>query len=282
MGIKFLKKTLELLHGLAALALLVASVTASATQVYLIQDGLHSASAGSTSNLRFDGSADGTIASDATWDWNAGTGILTQTGGTLRSTRTGSGGNSTTTLLYSDIVTGLILNTVTGTTTAASYQCIEGNFASLTGANQCGNYSQGFNNIDESTRFYNVGGDANCINITTGGDDAVPTTGPLPINGGTRGLAERGATAGCLAHVGARDMVNIFSDTTGTGGNVTLWNAIGGISGVPAVCVGIPGPTSTACNGAHWMTFSVVPVPGAVWLFGSAVGLLGVARRRRQ
>ena len=26
--------------------------------------------------------------------------------------------------------------------------------------------------------------------------------------------------------------------------------------------------------------YSVVPVPAAVWLFGSALGILGVARRR--
>ena len=171
-----------------------------------------------------------------------------------------------------------MLNTTTSTTTASSYVCVEGGFASLTGGNQCGNYSQGFNTVDESTRFYNVGGDANCINITTGGDDAAPTTGPLPTNGGTRGLAGRSAGGGCLATVGARDMTNIFQDNLGIGGSLILWNAIGGIGGVPGACVGFPGPTSTACNGAHGMTF--VPVPAAVWLFGSAVGLLGLARRR--
>ena len=265
----------QIVRGLAALTLLSASAIASATQVYLVQDWLHSASAGSASNLRFDGSATGTIASDATWDWDGA--ILTQTGGTLRSTRT-SGSSATGTKIYGDEVTGLVLNTTTGTTTASSYVCVEGGFASLTGGNQCGNYSQGFNTVDESTRFYNVGGDANCINITTGGDDAAPTTGPLPTNGGTRGLAERSAGGGCLATVGARDMTKIFQDNLGIGGSLILWNAIGGIGPVPGACVGFPGPTSTACNGAHGMTF--VPVPAAVWLFGSAVGLLGVARRR--
>ena len=271
----------QIVRGLAALTLLSASAIASATQVYMIQDGLHSASSGSTSNLRFDGSATGTIASDATWDWNAGTGVLTQTGGTLRTTRT-SGSTPGGTKLYTDVVTGLIINTTAGTTAATSYNCVEGGFGAVTGGNTCGNYSWGFNALEESTLSYNVGGDANCINVTTGGDDTAPVTGPLPTNGGLRGLAEHGATGGCLAQIGARDMIYVFSDTTGVGGTVTLWNAINGITGVPGTCVGFPGATNIACNGAHWMTFSAVPVPGAVWLFGSAIGLLGVARRRRQ
>lgn len=275
-------KKFELVRGLAAITLLAASAVASATQVYMIQDGVRSASAGSVSILRFDGSATGTIASDATWDWNAGTGVLTQTGGTLRTTRT-SGSSAGGTKLYTDVVTGLIINTVAGTTAATTYNCVEGGFGVVTGGNICGNYSWGFNAAEESTLLYNVGGDANCTNVITGGDDTAPTTGPLPTNGGLRGLAEHGATAGCLAQIGARDMINVLTDTTGIGGNLTLWNAINGIGGVATSCVAPLGsPASTACNGTHWMTFSAVPVPGAVWLFGSAMGLLGVARRRRQ
>jgi hypothetical protein len=273
-------KKFQIVRGLAAFALLSASAIASATQVYMIQDALRSASFGSVSTLRFDGSATGTIASDATWDWNAGTGVLTQTGGTLRTTRT-SGSTAAGTKLYTDVVTGLIINTVADTTTATTYNCVEGGFGAVTSGNTCGNYSWGFNAAEESTLLYNVGGDANCTNVITGGDDTAPSTGPLPTNGGLRGLAEHGATAGCLAQVGARDMIHVFSDTTGIGGTVTLWNAINGVSGVPLTCVGA-GAANVACNGTHWMTFSAVPVPGAVWLFGSAMGLLGLARRRRQ
>jgi hypothetical protein len=29
------------------------------------------------------------------------------------------------------------------------------------------------------------------------------------------------------------------------------------------------------------VSFSVVPVPAAVWLFGSAIGLMGVVRRKK-
>ncbi|MEZ5566474.1 MAG: VPLPA-CTERM sorting domain-containing protein [Gammaproteobacteria bacterium] len=38
-------------------------------------------------------------------------------------------------------------------------------------------------------------------------------------------------------------------------------------------------PTSTAFQ-QYTMTFAVVPVPAAVWLFGSALGLMGLARRK--
>lgn len=37
--------------------------------------------------------------------------------------------------------------------------------------------------------------------------------------------------------------------------------------------------TSTAFQ-TYTLAFTAIPVPGAVWLFGSALGLLGVARRR--
>lgn len=277
-------KKVQLVRGLAALALLSASAVASATQVYMTIDALRSASGGTVSNLRFDGSATGTIASNATWDWNAGTGVLTQTGGTLRSTRT-SGSTAAGTKLYTDVVTGLTINTVAGTTTAATYECVEGGFGVVTSGSVCGNYSWDFNGVNDTTLLYNVGGDANCINAINVGDDTAPVTGPLPTNGGLRGLAERGASGGCLAQVGARDMIYVFSDTTGSGGSLTLWNAIGNTVGGTVVgsCIGIPGATAnTGCNGAHWMTFSTVPVPGAVWLFGSAMGLLSLARRRRQ
>ena len=262
---------MNIIKGLAAVTLLAASASASALQVYMIQDGLHSLSSGSASSLKFDtGSLNPLhIPSDATWDWNSGTGVLTQTGGTLRSTRNTGPPN----WIYEDTVTGLVIDTIAGTTTASSYTCTDGTFGvALTGANSCGSYSLGANFIDESVTTFNIGGDASCESIATGGDDGAFSN--------SRGLRQRAAGGGCIQTVGARDMTNIFSDLTGSGGNLTLWNANGGITGVPGSCVGFPGAANLACNGAHWMTFSTVPVPAAVWLFGSAMGLLGVARRR--
>ncbi len=42
--------------------------------------------------------------------------------------------------------------------------------------------------------------------------------------------------------------------------------------------VGTPGPTSWLQLNFNYT--AVVPVPAAVWLFGSALGVLGIARRR--
>ena len=47
--------------------------------------------------------------------------------------------------------------------------------------------------------------------------------------------------------------------------------------------VGCAGGTTknAACGNTTYMTLQAIPVPAAVWLFGSGLGLLGLARRRR-
>src|SRR5207247_2644951 len=112
------------------------------------------------------------------------------------------------------------INTATAAVSATSYSCTEGAFGSGVGANTCGNYSLGFNNIDESTRTDNFGGNANCLDITTGGDDGAPVYGPNPTNGGPRGLTEHSAAGGCIATVGAYDHTHILYDNTGSGGQL--------------------------------------------------------------
>jgi len=68
-----------------------------------------------------------------------------------------------------DRVTDLTIDIANQTTTAASYQCIEGTFLATVGANGCLNTSTGANFLNESSAQYNIGGDANCMHVTLGG-----------------------------------------------------------------------------------------------------------------
>ena len=72
------KSTVKALVAVGAMA---AWGSASAYQVYLNQYGQRAGS-GTLYRMIYDGS-DGDVASTATWDWNPGTGVLTQTGGFL-------------------------------------------------------------------------------------------------------------------------------------------------------------------------------------------------------
>lgn len=265
--------------ALLTVGVLTVSGVASATQVYLNQSGLRAAS-GTNYNMIYNGT-DGQPASTATWDWDAGTGVLTMTSGFLQQNqRIGSVAGPSTSWILSDYVTGLVLDTNALTTTATSYSCIEGGFGAGTGASSCGGYALGTNNINESVINYNVGGQANCSQIVAGGDD--------PVNAANvyRGLESYDGNPTCGDHTGrgALDMVHLVQDNIGSGGTLILanWNSDNAFD---ATCIATsPGaPSKAGCNRAHWLIFSTnpVPVPAAVWLFGSAIGLLGVARRRR-
>ncbi len=249
--------------ALLAIAATVVSGTASAMQVYLVQNGLRAGS-GTAYSMVLTGT-------DATWDWTGG--VLTQTGGTMfAAQRLGSIPSGTA--ILTDKVTGLAINTNTGTTTAATYECIEGPFGAGTGANSCANIAWGDNFAFESTQSYNVGAMADCQSFTLGGDD----TGGVP----QRGLRSwDGTGGGCADNTGrgALDMINILQNNLGTGGILQLGNANGVVA---ASCYSHPAAGNPACGRAHWLTFSAspVPVPAAVWLFGSAIGLLGWVRQR--
>ena len=195
-----------------------------------------------------------TTGSTAVWDWDPGTGVLSMTG-TFQTTYFISS-IATGTSVTSDKVVNMVIDTTLDTTTAASYQCIEGFFLAALALHGCGNLDL---NIDgdamlNSTIAYNVGGNANCINRTIGGDDM--------STGNVRGLSSAAAFGGCDATTGAFNLWTVAS-YTGPGGQLLVSNGI-----------------NTLSPNTNYLTFSVVPVPTGVWLFGSALGVMGWLRRR--
>jgi len=234
-------------------------------------------SSGSLSTLKWDGCATYTAAtacinpantnisgmgitpSVMTWHWNEGTGVLVMTG-TFNSVSTlGSSGSAVANTVIGDKVSNMTIDTVNDTTTASSYSCAEGTFLAGVGANGCLNISLGDDSLLQSSAVYNVGGNANCVQRTIGGDDASTAN--------VRTLMNTAGGGGCNAGDGAFNMWTVVTDTTnlGVGGDLIVSNGI---------------PLANA--GTAYLTFKVsaVPVPGAVWLLGSAVGLLGLVRRR--
>ncbi|OQY74340.1 MAG: hypothetical protein B6D47_02735 [Rhodocyclaceae bacterium UTPRO2] len=227
-------------------------------------------SSGSLSTLRWEGctnyaahtscinpasamAAKGITPSTAVWDWDAGTGVLSMTGAFNSASSLSSAAMGP--MVIGDKVTNMTIDTVNNTTSASTYECVEGNFLAGVGANGCLNISIGGNFALESSAVYNVGGNANCVNRTIGGDDT--------STGNVRTLFSTGAGGGCDAGDGAFNMWTVVQDNLGSGGTLIISNGI-----------------DIGAAGTSYLTFSAVPVPGAVWLFGSAVGLLGLVRRR--
>jgi hypothetical protein len=189
------------------------------------------------------GSAAGNItSSSATWQYDDVTGVISQTGGTFNARFT----TAPTSTLFRATSTGLSFG-AGGSASATTYSCIEGNFGGGVGASICGNYNFGANFVNESTLTYS----GSSVTRTLGGDD------------GSIGAAQSVAD------------LNGISTLSWVGTTLQLTNR----SCVAACTTNAPG---TAWNKGYLITFNAaqVPVPAAVWLFGSAVGLLGVARRR--
>ncbi len=260
----------KIIFGAALLALSSQAGAISLTMTAFNQRS----SSGSLSTLKWDGcttytsatgcinpananlAAMGITPSTAVWDWNPVTGVLSMTGTFNSASTLGSSGSAVASAVIGDKVTNMTIDTVNDTTTAASYQCLEGNFLAGVGANGCLNLSLGDDGVLNSSVAYNVGGNANCVQRTIGGDDS--------STGNVRTLANTAGGGGCEAGDGAFNMWTVVS-YTGPGGQLIVSN-------------GIP----LASAGTSYLTFSVaaVPVPGAVWLLGSAIGLLGLVRRR--
>jgi len=203
----------------------------------------------------------GIVPSTAVWSWDTVTGVLSMTGTFDAASTMSSSGSAAASMVIGDKVTNLVLDTVNHTTTAASYSCAEGNFLSTVGANGCLNISLGDDGVLQSSAAYNVGGNANCVVRTIGGDDV--------STGNVRTLANTAGGGGCEAGDGAFNMWTVVSNTLSPDG----------LSGQLIISNGIP----TSASGTAYMTFqAAVPVPAAAWLLAPAVLAAGRFSRRRK
>lgn len=248
-----------------------AALLAMSSQAGAVQIDLVSYIQNDSSTLRWDGctnfaahtpcihpanaafAAAGITPSTAVWDWTDG--VLSMVG-TFNAAST-IGSNAMSPMVIGDKVTNLVVDTVNQTVTADAYACGEGSFLSGVGANGCMDVSLGDNFMLDSSVAYNVGGDASCVVLTVGGDDEPLSGSVLP-----RGLTARAAGGGCDATTGAFDFFTVVSDNTASGGQLVIQIDESAVLTFQAV-------------------ETVVPVPGAVWLFGSALGLAGIIRRRK-
>ena len=183
----------------------------------------------------------------STWTFDAVTGTAVQTGGAY--SRLMKAGSSP---LMRHTMTGVTLSS--GAATGATWACIEGNFGPGIGASICGNYNYGTNLTNQSTYTPTATG----ATVTLGGDDGAigPPQSLVNSYSGMWVLALAGAPVGYQWHC----LTN--SDTPFSPG----------------------GTFPNACGDRFGYTFlfqtEVVPLPPAAWLFGSALGLMGVMRRK--
>ena len=202
-----------------------------------------------------------------TWDglhaWNPG-----QNGGKIVETTVGGGPEMVVqgTMTYDDI---------TGNVTALS----------ITGSLWRGVWAAGFNQVQmQNYAWSSVGTD---LKLLAG-------TNRLACDRLGNGVFVTGASAACgPGYQNGQGTLNLLLDFTGVNTTITAGSG-GGTTFLPVQ----PGFSGTVVNGqtsiyaikaynpfiplAADSTFNlhIVPVPGAVWLFGSALGLMGVARRR--
>jgi hypothetical protein len=140
-----------------------------------------------------------------------------------------------------------------GTATGASWSCTEGAFGGIVGAHICGNYSFGGNSTNDSV-YTSVGTGAS---VAIGGDDSA--------------LGVPQSLANSYSGMFAATMIG------GAAPGFQRWQMNNGTDLFPGA-----GETGTGLDTGYKFTFdtAVVPVPAAVWLFGSALGLMGAMRRR--
>jgi len=197
-------------------------------------------------NSAISGSAQNISSSTATWSYDDVTNLLTQTGGTFNARVT----TNPNTTLYRTLITGLLMGNG-GPASAATYSCVEGNFGGNVGASICGGYVFGANFFNESTTTWGPG---TAVSRTVGGDDLASFVAQQSI-----------ATLDNMTTISWAGTTLVLANKTCTGPCATL-------------------PAGIYNNNGQQWTFTagpqVVPVPAAVWLFGSALGALGWVRRR--
>lgn len=187
-----------------------------------------------------------TISGNALFDYTPGGSLVAQGEWTGTAAFNGS-------LIYELKVDGMVIDISNAldvdTVTAASFSCTEGTFLSVFGANGCGNYNLGEDYISQTTLDYST---LNPVRTTEAGSDDF--------------------------YYG--DMQSLWNYT-----DMQLYNLDPvQVAGNPAFILSNRTGGAASGNGFS-MSFSyvetpVVPVPAAVWLFGSAIAALGAIRRK--
>jgi hypothetical protein len=204
----------------------------------------------------------GVTTGSGTWVWDTTTNVVTQTGSNTFT----FGPNLPASVGYVLSFSNLVIS-ATGVTTAGTYSCTDGNFADFGAFSICGGYnyyggpggSPPGNFDDESTLVI----DANTCTRTLGGNDtlASPPAPPLCIqnifNNGAAGdkrMSVRDNSVASVLRVRPANFDQTFQTPWGLN-NDSGWEM-------------------------RFTDLQVVPVPAAVWLLGSALGCLGLLRRR--